>query len=243
MIASLALLGRLLLASTPAPFCHSALTADPSSRTTGVGAFSDSLERLYRSGVTWPQFLESAQSRQEMWKGNYQVGAPEPEAVTRVDAVLGRWRLLVVAEDWCFDSANTIPYLARLVEAASNLELRIVNSKAGRWVMERHKTPDGRSATPTVVLLDEGYRDLGCFVERPAKLVAWGEANKGKLSDEEYLRQKTAWYRDDRGRETVREIVELLEAAAAGTFKTCGPADPRKADRRTGGLAMVRGGV
>ena len=65
MIASLALLGRLLLASTPAPFCHSALTADPSSRTTGVGAFSDSLERLYRSGVTWPQFLESAQSRQD----------------------------------------------------------------------------------------------------------------------------------------------------------------------------------
>ena len=35
-------------------------------------------------------------------------------------------RLLVVAEDWCTDSANTIPYVARLA-ALAGVELRILD--------------------------------------------------------------------------------------------------------------------
>lgn len=183
-------------------------------------AVSDSLERLYKSGKTWQQFLDAVKARRESWKGNYEIGAPAPVMVERVKAVAGRWRLLAVAEDWCGDSANTIPYLVRLVEAVSNLEIRIVNSNDGRWVMEHHKTPDGRAATPTVVLLDERSGDLGCFVERPLQLRRWAEELKPKLSEDDYQKQKMAWYRDDRGRETVREIVELLEAAASGN-PTC----------------------
>jgi hypothetical protein len=182
---------------------------------------SDSLTDLFQRGKSWSEFLEAAKARKEMWHDNYANGAPEAAMVDRAKAVGGAWRLLVVAEDWCGDSANTVPYLARLVEQVSSLDLRIVNSSIGKWVMERHRTADGRAATPTMVLLDSEGRDLGCFVERPAALRAWAAENKPKLSEDDYQKGKMAWYKSDRGKQTVAEFVEILETAASGGSK-CG---------------------
>lgn len=180
------------------------------------GAPGDSVTRLYHSGRTWAEFFEAAKARKPMWTDNYEAGAPDPELVARAKAIGGQWRILAVAEDWCGDSANTVPYLVRLAEQVPGLEIRIANSKDGRWLMERHRTPDGRAATPTIVLLDSDGEERGCFVERPAKLRDWVSENKPKLSDEDFQQAKMTWYRSDRGRETVREMVELLEAAGKG---------------------------
>lgn len=182
-----------------------------------VPAAGDSLATLYQGGVSWQEFFTAARSRKEMWRNNYDRGAPDSAAVARAKAVPGAWKILAVAEDWCGDSANTVPYLARLVEQVPSLELRIVNSKKGKWVMERHRTPDGRAATPTIVLLDPEGNEQGCFVERPAKLRAWVAENKPKLSEDDFQSGRMAWYRKDRGHETVRELIELMELAAAGT--------------------------
>jgi len=177
---------------------------------------SDSLVKLYQGGKTWQEFFDGARARRETWKENYQIGQPAPEAVARARAVPGSWRVLVVAEDWCGDSANTIPYLVRLVEQVPSLELRIVNSTVGRWVMVKHPTPDGRAATPTVVILDADGAERGCFVERPAALRAWAADNRGKLDDDGFQKGKMAWYRNDRGRATVADFVALLESAGGG---------------------------
>ena len=177
---------------------------------------SDSLVRLYEGGRTWAEFFESAKARKPMWTDNYQAGVPDSAVVDRAKAVGGQWRILAVAEDWCGDSANTVPYLVRLAEQVPGLTIRIANSKEGRWLMERHPTADGRAATPTIVLLGPGGEERGCFVERPAKLREWVSENKPKLSDEDFQKAKMAWYRDDRGRATVNEVVSLLEAAGKG---------------------------
>ena len=176
----------------------------------------DSVAQLYQGGRTWGEFFEAAKARKPMWTDNYQAGRPDSAIVDRAKAVGGQWRIVAVAEDWCGDSANTVPYLVRLAEQVPGLEIRIANSKDGRWLMERHRTPDGRAATPTIVLLDPEGEERGCFVERPARLRDWVSENKPKLSDEDFQKAKMTWYREDRGRETVKEMVELLEAAGKG---------------------------
>jgi hypothetical protein len=179
---------------------------------------ADSLERLYGRGKPFAEFLAQVRSRKETWTGNYERAVVPPELLERARAVggAGRWRFLVVAEDWCGDSANTIPYLARLVDSVSTLELRVIGVADGKGVMEAHRTPDGRAATPTVVLLDANGQDAGCFIERPAALRAWFAANRDKLSEGELSAGRDEWRRNDAGRETLREMVELLEAAARG---------------------------
>lgn len=175
------------------------------------------LEELYRAGLTFDEFLEQADRRKAMWVDHYGNGAVSEALVDRAGRVSGTWRILAVAEDWCSDSVNTIPYLARLTEQVDAVEMRIIDSEVGREVMEAHRTPDGRAATPTLLILDESYEKVGCWVERPTDLQAWALASRPKLEDDEFLSQKMAWYREDGGEATVSEVLNLIEAAASGT--------------------------
>lgn len=200
----------LLLAACLAPPAAGARPAIP------LRAPSDSLAELYRGGQTWDEFIDAARARKALWLENYEKGLADSTAAARAAQAGGRWLFLVIAVDSCSDSANTIPFLARLAEAVPGLELRIVPPSAGRWVMERHRTDDGRAATPTVLLLDQEFRERGCFVERPRALRRWLAETGSSLSEQARYEGKMRWYRDDAGRETVRDLVELIEAAAAG---------------------------
>ncbi len=171
------------------------------------------LEALYRSGVVFDQFLEAADQRREAWRANYADGSPAAEAVERVRAVGAAAKLLVVAEDWCGDSVHTIPYLARLVEAIDGLEMRIIDSEVGAQLMRQRPTPDGRAATPTVVVLDTDYAEIGSWVERPGVLQDWFLDNEDELSRAELYDRKYAWYAEDAGDKTIDDITALLERA------------------------------
>ena len=132
-------------------------------------------------------------------------------------AIPGSWRLLVVAEDYCGDSANTVPYVARLAEALGNLDVRIVDSRAGRGVMDAFPTPDGRGATPTMVLLDGNGEPVGCLVEQPRPLQDWWLGEAREIEDEEErFDRKYAWYDEDAGASTTAEVVEIMAGAAQG---------------------------
>jgi hypothetical protein len=80
-------------------------------------------------------------------------------------------------------------------------------------VLEQHKSPDNRTATPTVVLLRDG-KDVGAFVERPVTLQTWMTGFAQTLSQQERLSRKASWYDWDRGDSTVAEIVALAEKTA-----------------------------
>ena len=176
----------------------------------------DNREALYEKGVTFDVFLDKAEKRKDRWHRNYETAQVNDELLVRVQAAGGRWKLLVVAVDGCSDSVSTIPFLARLAERSENIDMRIVDSSAGREVMLDHPTPDGRAATPTVVLLNEDYEEVGCFIERPAILQEWASKNREALSDKDFLEQKFAWYDRDAGQQTVDAVVRLLEEAANG---------------------------
>lgn len=173
---------------------------------------TDSLAALHARGRTYATFLAGAERRREMWRSNSAWGKVDPDLLARGRALTGPLRLLVVLEDGCSDSANTIPYLATFADSLGGvLDIRLVNSTEGKWVMERHRTGDGRAATPTVVLLDADGNDAGCWVERPKALALWMNDNRAKLSDESLLDGKFAWYNQDRGSATIREILDVLE--------------------------------
>ena len=176
----------------------------------------EALEKLWNGGEAFKDFLDRAKARRELWLKNYEV-APPDELVARAAAVGGTWRLLVVAVDGCSDSANSVPQIARLVEKVPGLELRVVSPTDGRAVMEAHRTPDGRAATPTIVLLDASFAEAGCWIERPAELQKLMTDAKAKSSDGDVFSTKMKWYEENRGRAALGEIVEMLEGAAAGT--------------------------
>lgn len=185
-------------------------------------AAQSSASTLYESGVTFAEFLDDADRREDTWHGNFGAAEVPESLLERARAAGGSWRMLVVAEDWCGDSANTIPYVAHLADLLDNVEMRVVDSEVGRAVMEAHPTPDGRAATPTVVLMDEAGSEVGCFVERPAELQTWFLEQEDQLEEDDLYDQKYQWYDDDAGATTVREVVEMIEGAASGAYVCSG---------------------
>jgi len=189
--------------------------------TTTAPPAADSLAALHARGRTYATFLAGAERRKEMWQANTAWGKVDPALLARGRALKGPFRLLVVLEDGCSDSANTIPYLATFADSlGGTLDIRLINSTEGKWVMERHRTADGRAATPTVVLLDAEGNDAGCWVERPSALAKWMNENRPKLSQQDLMDGKFAWYDKDRGASTIREILEFLEHP--GASRRCG---------------------
>lgn len=183
------------------------------------------LRELWDGGRSFGAFLDSVDAREETWRANRARSAvPGPLLARARAATAPGWRLLVVAEDWCGDSVHTVPWVARLAEAVEGLEMRIVGSREGRDVMRAHPTPDGRAATPTVLLLDESFGERGCFVERPPGLQRWFLENPDDLSRAELLEEKYARYEADGGRSTLEEMVAVLEAAARGDARCRGAA-------------------
>lgn len=196
--------------------------ATPSARPVTFAAADSALVALYEQGQAWETFLGETRARRDMWVRHATVGVIPADAVARASALPGRYRLLVVSVDMCSDSVNTVPWLARLVAATPNLEMRIITPAQGREMMEARRTPDGRAATPTVVMLDASGAEVGCWIERPAALQAIAAQMRADGTIDNFAPRKAAWYEADAGVSTVNEVVALLEKAAAGA-RGCNP--------------------
>jgi len=174
---------------------------------------ASTLAEQFEDAASWEQFLASVVELRELWLAVARRAAVPEEFAARVRAVPGRWKLLVLAEDWCGDAVNSLPYLAALERAAPNLELRLLGRDANPDLMDAHLTGTSRSI-PVVMLLDEGYGEVAWWGPRPAELQAWFRAEGVHLERSERYWQMRQWYARDRGRSTLEEVIRLIERAA-----------------------------
>jgi hypothetical protein len=180
-------------------------------------AQDSTLLALFQSGQRFPEFLAAAKARREGWLKMADSAQVSASLVARAKAVGGSWSLLVVAVDACGDSMNNVPYLAKLSELVPGLDLRIVLPANGRPVQASHRSLDGRTATPTFVLLDQAGNDVGCIVELPREIREWAHGVRGTVSSDSLHAGIRAFYAANRGVAITTEAVEMLEAAKAGT--------------------------
>jgi len=182
-----------------------------------ASAAGETLRELYEEGLPFADFLERAEARKPLWHEIWAEAAVPDVLLERARAVAGVWRILAVAIDACSDSVNSIPYIAKLVDLVPSLDMRIIDSKRGREIMEAHRTPDGRAATPTLLLLDTEWNETGCWIERPLELQTWyAEQQKAGVPVSRLTEQKMKWYKDHAGVEILAGIVAMMEAASRG---------------------------
>jgi hypothetical protein len=178
--------------------------------------FNNTLREAWENGQRWEPFYEAVDARRALWVETWTNARVPDELRVRASAAGGPWRILVITEPGCSDSANSIPYIAKLVDEVATLDLRLVDSKVGRTWMEAHRSPDDRAATPTILVLDHAFEIRGCWIEQPVGLQAiWLPiVARGTMSEE--VGKKMAWYAEDKGRTTLTEFIEVLEGAHSG---------------------------
>jgi len=168
---------------------------------------------LFEAGQTWEHYLGRVDRQRELWLRTSAEATVSPELVERVRRAGQDLQILVVAEDWCPDSAYSVPYVVRLA-ALAHIPIRILDRATGESLMRAHRTADGRTATPTVVLLRRGL-DVGAWVERPAVLQELFRSIADSPENARRFAQRGDWYDADRGVTVLKEIVALVEQTGA----------------------------
>jgi hypothetical protein len=168
----------------------------------------------YEKGMSFGEFVAGATKNKELWEAVYRLAKIPPEFVERARAIEGRRHLLVLVEDWCGDAVNSIPLVVRLVEAAPNLDVRLLERDENPDVMNTHLTNGSRSI-PVVMVLDEDYEECGWWGPRPRELQEWVMSTGLALEKDARYRIIRTWYARDRGRTALAEVVELLEQCPA----------------------------
>jgi hypothetical protein len=165
------------------------------------------LGEIWGRSLTVREFLERAKEPyRSLWEGIYRnAKAPEWSAsALPAGAVL---HLIMIAEDWCMDTNNTAPYLARFAEAVPGVSLRFLLRDENPEVMDCY-LHNGSRSIPVVIILDESFRELGHWGPRPAELQAWVRGNKDVVSKEERVLHTRKWYARDKGETTIREVLK-----------------------------------
>jgi hypothetical protein len=161
---------------------------------------------LWDRALPFGAYVAASSQHRGLWEGLYRTARLPEWALSALPDGLYR-RLLVLAEDWCGDASNTIPVLARLVDAVPGLELRILRRDENPELMDRYLTNGSRSI-PIVIALDENVAELGHWGPRPAELQSWVLANQLTVPKPELYPQVRRWYARDRGESTLREVLE-----------------------------------
>ena len=168
------------------------------------------------AAVPFEPWLAAAEDLVDLWTSAYGRASADPAMVARAEDVVGEWKLIVLTEDWCLDATATVPPVARLAEAARNVELRVLDRDDHLDLMDAHLTNGRARSIPVVILLDASGAERAWWGPRPSDLQAWFEGAGQEVEKEARYRELRKWYARDRGASTVREVVEMIERAGGG---------------------------
>ena len=175
----------------------------------------DLLSERFAAGSTFEQLLARPKDNSELWNAIYRRAALDEDAVRRAHAIEHRFHFLVLNEDWCGDSVNILPYVARLAEASDHLEMRILSRDKNPDLMNAHLTGGKSRSIPIVIVYDDAFSERGWWGPRPGPLQRW-VLNEGlALPKPDRYPLIRAWYARDKGSTIVSELLSIVEGLDA----------------------------
>ena len=171
---------------------------------------------LWDRALTYERFVKESQEHCELWTGVHRLARVPDWAVEQAVALGARFRIVVLAEDWCGDATNTVPVLAKWAELTPNVELRILRRDEHPAVMDRYLTGTARSI-PVAIILTEAFEELGWWGPRPAELQAFVlDQRRAGRTKQDYYADVRRWYAKDKGESTLRGVLAVMERVRAG---------------------------
>jgi hypothetical protein len=190
--------------------------------------------------MTYDAYKAQMTRNREQFERNEQnlaLASDDLAAFTRLPRPL---KVLALAEDWCGDVVANLPILGRLARESGKLDVRVLlrDQEPGTQVMDQYLKAGQFRSIPVFVFLDDDFRELGVWIERPNSVTSlraekmselyaqhpeWGSQSTpiAELPEDirvqvqqatQQMRQATAPYANS---EVVRELRELVTRAVA----------------------------
>jgi hypothetical protein len=188
----------------------------------------------WQAGLALAEFVERMATYQDKMRRRLRVVALSEADCAELARLNQPVHALVMTEDWCPDSLMNVPILARVVEAASEMDMRIFVRSASPDLEAYYQARSIR-CIPVFTFLDADFNEIGTWLERPQaaheRLHGWKAAHPEfdpahqdpTLSPQERRTRRRAlmqglplemegWYAEGLQAETVKELKALLAA-------------------------------
>ena len=118
----------------------------------------------FAQGLTFAQYLAQMRTNKERFEKR--MADAEITPADR-EAIRGRkLKILVITEDWCGDALVGFPGLAKLVDGAPDVEMRVFLRDANPDVMDHYLKRGLYRTIPVIVFFDEQMNELARYMER-----------------------------------------------------------------------------
>lgn len=198
----------------------------------------------WEHGLSYNAYKASMTRNRERFDGNeatVELNAEDLEYFTKLPQPID---VLVLAEDWCGDVIANLPVLGRLAEASGKLNLRIFPRDQHLDIMNQYLKQGKFQSIPVFVFFDADFRELGHWIERPARMVELQAAFRanlfvtepllaeyapgtppGELSEAARARlmQAMGTFREEHRVESDHEVVREIRAIIAGSQQASEP--------------------
>src|SRR5919198_2749165 len=124
----------------------------------------------FAKGLTYDGFKDQMTRNRERLEENEKRVRFRPDDLAAFKALPRRLPVVVLAEDWCGDVIANLPVLARLAKESGKLDVRIFLRDQNDDLMSRYLNQGKFKSIPVFVFLDEDFRELGHWIERPASV-------------------------------------------------------------------------
>src|SRR5579872_2541989 len=138
----------------------------------------------FESGMTYDAYKAQMTRNREQVEQNEKDLELKPEDVQAFRNLPQTVNVMALAEDWCGDVIANLPILGRLEqESNGKLKVRIHlrDQQPGASIMDEHLNKGQFKSIPTLVFLDESFKELGVWVERPDSVTRLREEKRQAL--------------------------------------------------------------
>ena len=162
-------------------------------------------KQRFAQGMSFQQYLDQMTTNKDKFLETLAATHVTPEDRAIFKDRREKLNVLVLTEDWCGDALTNFPVLARMVEGAPNVEMRVFLRDQSPDVMDQYLNRGLFRSIPVFVFFDEDMKEVARFVERPPKITEHMEQKQLELR-----RQLRAQHGDEWRRSAAEEIRALL---------------------------------
>lgn len=136
----------------------------------------------------------------------------DPELEEAIKSISEKQIWMIITEDWCGDSAQNLPHIAKMTSLNDNIELRIIERDKNLDIMDLYLTNGKSRSIPKLVVFNEEGNEIFQWGPRPEELAKQVAEWKTEGIEMDEIKEKIhLWYGRNRGKAIESEFKSILK--------------------------------
>lgn len=168
------------------------------------------LREKWDIATPYDAFVQSVEQYESLWHGLYKRANLPEWAIEQAKEGCQEAHFLVIAADWCWDAAVSLPILARLGNDTGCFDIRVIDRDEHHELMDCY-IQENKELIPVVIGMDGQFSEVGHWGPQPNELRPWARTSKPVMEKKEFYKEMRKWHVRDKGESILREVLGLFD--------------------------------